>query len=305
MNNEIFPYIYSDIVPDFEHFCSIISLPAPVNIRINTLRTNPEKVKEDMKKRGISMTPSGDREGLFYEIDDSISSGNLPEYFMGHIHPQALTSCIAASVLRPQKESMVLDMCSSPGGKTSHMAAIMSNTGLIVANELYSTRRIPLGHTLSRLGVMNCIYTGYQAQEFPLREKFDYVLADVPCSGEGRIRAGKNTNEIRKIRSPAGSRLADLQKKIILRGFDLLSEKGVMLYSTCTYNPVENESVVQYLLENRDAELLLVESDFQFEKGLTGWRGYEYDKSMERSARFYPHHVNSVGFFMARIGRRG
>ncbi len=304
MNTETYPHIYQNIIPDFEEFCESINLPAPTHIRVNTLKTDPEMVKRGMEKRGIELRSSGDKNGLFFGIDDTVSSGNLPEYFLGHIHPQALTSCIAASVLSPEKESLALDMCASPGGKTSHLSAIMSNTGMIVANELYPGRRVPLAHTLSRLGVMNCIQTGYQAQEFPMRQQFDFVLADVPCSGEGRMRNIKKPDKFLNISSKAGHNLTNLQKKIILRGFDLLRDQGVMLYATCTYNPEENESIVQHLLDNRDAGILPIECDFAFERGLNQWRECKYDETMERTARFYSHHVNSVGFFMARIGRR-
>lgn len=304
MTNKSYLDVYRDIIPDYKMFCESINLPAPTHIRINTLKADPVRVKRGMEKRGIKLKSAGDKEGLFFEICDSISSGNLPEYFMGHIHPQALTSCIAASALSPQKDRLVLDMCASPGGKTSHLSDIISNTGLVVANEIYPGRRIPLAHTLFRLGVMNSVQTGYQAQEFPLRERFDYILADVPCSGEGRLRIDKKQDRFRNIRSRASNKLLELQKKIIIRGFDLLKDEGVMLYATCTYNPEENESVVQHLLDNREAEILPLKCDFPFERGLNQWRKWNYDRKMERAARFYPHRVNSVGFFMARIGKR-
>ena len=98
--------------------------------------------------------------------------------------------------------------------------------------------------------------------------------------------------------------LPELQKKILLRGFDLLAESGTMLYATCTYNPGENEAVVDRLLNERDADLLPIDVEFNTEPGLTEWKMDTYDKRLERAVRFYPHRVDSVGFFMARIGRR-
>jgi 16S rRNA C967 or C1407 C5-methylase (RsmB/RsmF family) len=95
-----------------------------------------------------------------------------------------------------------------------------------------------------------------------------------------------------------------LQKKIILRGFDLLKEDGEMLYSTCTYNPEENESVVSFLLQNRDAVLIPLDTNFEYDKGILEWRDETYDTELRKTVRFYPHRINSVGFFMARIGRR-
>jgi tRNA (cytosine49-C5)-methyltransferase len=235
------------------------------------------------------------------QLPEVLNPGRLPEYFWGHIHPQALTSCLASLALRPGKESFVLDLCAAPGGKTAHLSEMMSNTGLVVANELYSTRRIPLGQTLARLGVLNAVITGYQAQEFPLRHGFDFVLADVPCSGEGRFRAWSESSwyEVKESKHT----IHQLQKRIIIRAFDLLKEGGEMVYSTCTYDPSENEAVVQFLLENREAELLPVHLKVQAEPGIRSWKGEVYDRRMERAARFYPHRVNSVGFFMARIGR--
>jgi 16S rRNA C967 or C1407 C5-methylase (RsmB/RsmF family) len=95
------------------------------------------------------------------------SRGNLLEHVLGYIHFQSLTSSIASLVLSPKPESFALDMCASPGGKTSHLAQIMNNTGLIIANEPDRKRNIHLSNNLSRLGALNTVVTGYQAQEFP------------------------------------------------------------------------------------------------------------------------------------------
>ena len=296
---------YKEIIPDFDDFINSLDKPAPVHFRINRLKADPGKVVDILRERGIKLKAMGDKGRRFYEVYNLKSPGNLPEYYTGYIHPQALTSCLAAMVLAPERKSLVLDMCSSPGGKTAHMADIMENSGLIVANELYASRHIPLGHTLTRLGVINTIYTEYQAQEFPLKQHFDYIMADVPCSGEGRIRKTEGSKDSYPAKPRPGGKLLDLQKKILLRGFDLLNINGVILYSTCTYNPAENEEAVQFLLENRDAEILPLDINLPYINGLTAWKDTTYDSELEKSARFYPHYTNSVGFFMARIGRRG
>ena len=304
MINSIFE-CYRDIIPDYDIFCESLRKPFPLCLRINTLKTDEESLHNIFRKKGIRLEYIQGGRGILYRAHGIKSPGNLLEYFLGYIHSQALTSCLAAITLSPGEECRVLDLCASPGGKTSHLAQIMNNRGIIVANELYRSRHIPLAHTLSRLGVVNTVFTDYQAQEFPLRQNFDYILADVPCSGEGRVRRpgegnGRSWNGKLNMRP----RLLELQKKIILRGYDLLGDNGVMLYATCTYNPEENEEIINFLLENRDAKLLPINLNCDFEPGLTQWKGNTYDKRLELAARFYPHRIDSVGFFMARIGRR-
>jgi NOL1/NOP2/sun family putative RNA methylase len=293
---------YRTIIPEFELFRETLHSPLPKHIRVNTLKTDVSSLIRSLEEKGVHLEKIFREDDTLYRAPALKSPGNLIEYFLGYIHPQALTSCLASIVLSPKKNAYVLEMCAAPGGKTSHLAQLMDNTGLIIANELYPSRHIPLGHTLERLGVLNTIITGYQAQEFPLKQRFDYILADVPCSGEGGFRKTKENSSYNEVNEK--QKLPDLQKKIILRGFDLLKEDGEMLYSTCTYNPEENESVVSFLLKNRDAALIPLDAGFESEKGILEWRDEKYDIELQKTARFYPHRLNSVGFFMARIGRR-
>ena len=297
---------YREIIPEFSQFCKSLTFPLPLCLRVNTLKIELARLMRIFDEKGIRVLPTGSRDETVFHAPDLKYPGKLIEYFTGYIHPQALTSCLASPVLSPGPGDQVLDLCASPGGKTSHLAQLMKNRGLIVANELHVKRHISLAHTMARLGVVNTVFTAYQAQEFPLKQDYDYVLADVPCSGEGRIR---NTREgsLREWDRETSfyGRLVMLQKRIIIRGYDLLKQNGEMLYATCTYNPDENESVVNFLLENRNAELLPISTGFHHEPGLTRWRDQSYDKQLELAARFYPHRVDSVGFFMARIVRRG
>ncbi|MBW1783445.1 MAG: RsmB/NOP family class I SAM-dependent RNA methyltransferase [Deltaproteobacteria bacterium] len=293
---------YRDIIPDFTGFQESLCSPMPTQIRINSLRIDPTSLIELLEAKGIHLMQAFRKYDTLCLAPGLSSPGNLLEYFLGYIHPQALTSAMAALVLSPKEDAYLLDMCAAPGGKSSHCAQLMNNTGLIVSNDLYIRRHPALGHTLSRLGILNAVLTSYQAQEFPLKQGFDFVLADVPCSCEGKFRKTRETSCYRKSRGK--EKLPDLQKRVLLRGFDLLKENGHMLYSTCTYNPRENESVVDYLLNQRDAELLPIDVDLDVDPGLTEYHGETYDKRLQRAVRFYPHRIDSVGFFMARIVRR-
>ena len=294
--------VYKDIIHDFPLFQKSLESPFPIHLRINRLMAKPSEVVSSLREKGISLTRACHQHDTLYFAENLTSSGNLLAYFLGHLHPQALTSALAAIALAPAKDALILDMCAAPGGKSAHLADLVENSGFMVCNDLYATRHVSLGHTLSRLGVQNAVVTGYQAQEFPLRRQFDYILADVPCSCEGRFRKTLKQTAYREDQRRA--RLPEIQKKILLRGFDLLKETGQLLYATCTYNPEENESVVNFLLNERDAELLPIDVGIAFEPGLWEWKDETYDKRLTKTARFYPHHVNSVGFFMARIGRK-
>ena len=294
---------YREIIPEFSHFQESLRKPLPVHLRVNQLKIEPGSLVKRLERQGIHLSRAIAWDDTLYHAPELKSPGNLLEYYLGYIHPQALTSCLVPWALSPRPDSILLDFCAAPGGKTAHLAHWMQNSGLIIANELYPSRHIPLVHTLARLGVLNTMVTAYQAQEFPLKERFDYILADVPCSGEGRFRIRSAGHRYRA--SQGRQKLPDLQKKIVLRGFDLLKEGGEMLYSTCTYNPEENEGVIHHLLQNRDAKLLPVRWDLRCEPGLSAWDKANYDEKVQQALRFYPHRIDSVGFFMARIGRSG
>ncbi len=293
---------YQDIIPAFSRFQRSLLNPLPTHLRVNRLLSTPEDVETLLTEKGIRI------QRVFEDLDTlSVAPGleapgNLLEYYAGYIHPQALTSSLAALALVPTPDSFLLDMCAAPGGKSAHCAELMTNTGLMVANDLYATRHTALGHTLTRLGVFNAVITGYQAQQFPMKQRFDYILADVPCSGEGRFRQTRGDAEYREHKGR--SRLEQVQRSIILRGFDLLKDGGVMLYSTCTYNPEENESVVDYLIRERGAALCPIRLNVPFDPGLLKWKDQHYDRQLNLAARFYPHRIDSVGFFMARIVKK-
>jgi len=294
---------YRQFIPDFDFFLESLRTPLPNHLRVNRLKTCPASVIAMLQAKGIPMRPAGVGDDTLYEAPRALLPGKLLEYFLGYIHPQALTSCMASLVLAPRPNSLVLDLCAAPGGKTSHLAQLMANTGIIVANELHLRRHAPLIHTLSRLGVLNAVLTAYPAQEFPLRESFDFIMADVPCSGEGRWRFSREPYAAEE--SKYRIAMAEAQKRMILRGFDLLKKQGIMVYSTCTYSPTENESVLDFLLKHRDAELVSFDNVPGMEQGISQWRKETYDGRVRGAGRFYPHRIDSVGFFMAKIRRRG
>jgi NOL1/NOP2/sun family putative RNA methylase len=294
---------YRGIIPDYPGFLEALHAPLPQHVRVNRLKTSPGTVVARAAEEGVRLTRSHPTDDTLFTAAGAKTPGNLTAYFLGHLHPQALTSCIASRVLSPGPGALVLDMCAAPGGKTAHAADLMGNRGLIVANDLHTGRHPALAHNLARLGVLNAVITAYQAQQFPQRQRFGWVLADVPCTGEGGFRAVKGRSE--PIRGPRAHDLPGLQKRILERGFDLLEPGGILVYATCTYDPRENEAVVDHLLRRREAVVLPLSTELPSDPGLTAWNKERFDDRLAGTRRFYPHRVDSVGFYLARIGRSG
>lgn len=291
---------YSEIVPDFSAFCRTLSEPQPIHLRINTLKAAVTDTRLRLERRGVRLVPVKFADVVFL-AENITQPGHLLEFDLGHVHSQALSSVLAGLALGPKPGDWVLDLCAAPGSKTTLLAQLMENRGVIVANEKNTNRLIPLQSNLKRLGVTNAIIVRYPGQHFPKRFGFDRVLADVPCSAEGTSRAGENGTL--RLSPQFGKRLPRLQRSLLLRAFDLLKPGGTLLYSTCTYNPDENESVIQFLLENRQAKVQPIELELPHCSGLGQWKEKTYDPSIRQCWRIYPHQLDTVGFFLARVGR--
>jgi NOL1/NOP2/sun family putative RNA methylase len=292
---------YAAFIPDFPAFCAALQTPRPCCLRVNTLRTTPEAVRELLMSQGYSVTSSPIADELLL-VHNLMHPGRLREALLGYYHSQALTSALVSRMVAPQPGELVCDLCAAPGSKTSHMAQLMDNQGIIVANEPVHTRLAVLEYNLKHLGISNVVTTRYTGQNFPLRCKFMRVLVDAPCSGEGNYRCDMQ-GRVQHVRRATGAPddLPRLQKQLLIRGFDLLAPGGSLIYATCTYNPAENEAVVQELLEQRPATIQPLTLPVPHSPGLLQWKEYTYDARMQHCWRLYPHQTGSVGFFVASI----
>ena len=230
--------------------------PLRKTVRVNTLKTNVQEIKKRMKLEPI---PWGDT-GFFTE---GYGIGNTLEHYLGYIYLQGAASMIPPIVLNPKRNEIVLDMCASPGSKTSQMAAMMENTGLIVANDNAMERLKPLTLNLQRCGVSNTVLTQMEGRWFKEME-FDKILVDAPCSGIGTIRKSFKTIEMW---NPNFSRkMCGIQKQLLSTAIPMLKEDGVLVYSTCTLEPEEDEGVVDAILQ-RHPELELEKISIEIKHG--------------------------------------
>jgi tRNA (cytosine40_48-C5)-methyltransferase len=228
------------------------------------------------------------------------SIGSTIEYLKGYYYIQDLSSCIAVNELEiPYSENLVvLDMAAAPGGKTTHIAQKLNNNGLIVACESNSKRLSSLIFNLSRCFVKNTAVFNLRSERVEnLGIKFDRVLLDAPCTCEGIIQKDVSRKKSRKLRDL--EICSELQKKLIIAGFSVLKPNGIMVYSTCSFAPEENEMVIQYLIDNFDdarIEPVQLGSD-----GLRKFNNFEFTDRMNYTKRFYPHFHDTNGFFIAKI----
>ena len=259
--------------------------PRPIVIRTNTLRTHRRELAQSLINRGVQLEPVGKWSKVGLQIFDAqVPLGATPEYLAGQYILQAASSFLPVMALAPQENERVLDMAAAPGGKTTHLAALMKNTGCIFANDASKERSKGLIGNIHRLGVRNAIVCNYSALEFPkVMGGFDRVLLDAPCSGTGVIAkdASVKTNKT----EADFLKLPHLQKQLILAAIDSVDHHsktgGYIVYSTCSVTVEENEQVVQYAL-NKRPNVKLVETGLTFGKeGFTKIGGKIFHPSMK------------------------
>ncbi|XP_041266986.1 probable 28S rRNA (cytosine(4447)-C(5))-methyltransferase [Onychostruthus taczanowskii] len=307
-------YSYSDFLltklmdifplPELINFLEANEVPRPVTIRTNTLKTRRRDLAQALINRGVNLDPLGkwSKTGLVI-YDSTVPIGATPEYLAGHYMLQGASSLLPVMALAPQENERILDMCCAPGGKTSYIAQLMKNTGMILANDSSAERLRSVVGNLHRLGVTNAVVSNCDGRQFPkVLGGFDRVLLDAPCSGTGVISkdpAVKTNKDEKDI-----LRCAHLQKELILSAIDSVNAAsetgGYIVYCTCSIMVEENEWVVDYALKKRNVRLVATGLDFGKE-GFTRFKDRRFHPSLKSTRRFYPHTHNMDGFFIAKL----
>lgn len=279
--------------------------PRPMVIRTNTLKTRRKDLAAALIKRGVTLDPLANWSKVGLKIIESpVPIGATPEYLSGHYMLQSAASMCPVMALDPQPKEKVLDVSAAPGGKTSYIAQLMRNTGMIMANDLKAERQKATVANMHRLGVKNVIASKCDGRKLGtlFKNRFDRILLDAPCSGLGVISRDPSVKVQRTIADV--NQCAHLQKELLLAAIDALKFKGtsggVMVYSTCSVSVAENEEVVNYALAKRDIKIIETGLDFG-EPGFTRYQQKRFHPSVALTRRFYPHVHNMDGFFVAKI----
>ena len=266
-----------------------------LTVRVNTLKTSTEGLIETLKNEGVEAQP-GRYVSEAVIIKSQVSVAGLEAFRNGLFQVQDESSMLPAAVLAPQPGEKVLDACSAPGGKATHMAQMMKNRGLITAMDIHGHKLKLIEDAAGRLGI-DIISTELHDASVPVPRHegaYDRALLDAPCSGLGIIRRKPDIKWARESRD-IGS-ITALQRRLIDSVSKAVRPGGVMVYSTCTLLPEENECIVRDFLNNND--------EF-YEDDIAAFLPHELSKHARGGMlQVYPNRDGIDGFFIARLARK-
>lgn len=277
-----------------------------IGLRTNTLKISPESLKA-LLPYPLQPTPWSSSGFWFDEAEDETNAfrpGRHPYHAAGLYYLQDPSAMAVAELLQPQPGELVLDLCAAPGGKSSHLAGLMAGKGALVANEVHPRRVWELAGNLERLGVRRVAVTNETPERLSqfLGPIFDRVLVDAPCSGEAMFAQSEAARRDWSMNLVRSSSLR--QERILEAAAGLVRPGGILAYSTCTFNPVENEAVIaRFLMEHTHFHLLPIDPPPGCSAGRPDW----LDKGLavpgiEHTIRIWPHLAPGQGHFIAVLG---
>ncbi|RKF20477.1 16S rRNA (cytosine(1407)-C(5))-methyltransferase RsmF [Alginatibacterium sediminis] len=285
-----------------QEFIAISELPLRLSVRVNPLKMSIADFQALALSQGWSLQAIPWCEtGFWLRLNDQDQGklGNLLEHILGCFYIQEASSMLPVEALFHQLNSIdintcILDAAAAPGSKSTQLAARMNNQGLLVANEYSASRLKGLYANVLRCGISNTALSHHNADVFGswLPDSFDAVLLDAPCSGEGTYRKDRkafNNWSLESVNS-----IAQLQESLINSAYQALKPGGVLVYSTCTLNPIENQQVVQSLLNDYPHQLEAIELTELFE-------GAHQCRSDNGSLLVMPQVFDSEGFYIAAL----
>ena len=279
---------------DTEKLLQYYNQPAPLWIRTNTLKISREALKTQLEQEGLVVSESRyTPEGL--QIHSAVNLHQLKAFQQGLFTVQDESSMLVALAAEPDKDMRILDVCSAPGGKSTHMAQLMKNTGSIYACDIHKHRLELIEENCKRLGITNIKTVEQDGTVLTRRwqEPFDVIVCDVPCSGLGVLGRRADARWSKESEDIAG--LCGIQKRILEEAAQLVVPGGTLIYSTCTITPEENQDMVEQFLARHP--------EYEADDTITDcW--LNMDKETNGYVQFLPFADDMDGFFIARMVRK-
>jgi NOL1/NOP2/sun family putative RNA methylase len=292
---------YAPIVDDLDAFLAAAVAPLPRVVWANRTRLSEAAMAELMARRCPQASQLGYLDGTWRVPADSARPGKWPEFALGLIHTQEEVSLWPVTVLDPRPGEAVLDLCAAPGNKTARLAVAMGDAGSVLANDRKWSRLQGVQDIVARMGLTSVMASHGDGARFPGEARFDRVLVDAPCTGEGTTR--KSRGQPPELRNDY-HKLQKIQKGLLRRAVELTKPGGTIVYSTCTYAPEENEAVLDGIYPEKAAiEPITLPPAITTDGGVTEWQGQAYRPDVANAIRFWPHHNDTGGFFVARLRR--
>ncbi|SFI80386.1 RsmF rRNA methyltransferase first C-terminal domain-containing protein [Thermoflavimicrobium dichotomicum] len=286
---------------EYPSFIQTYEEPPVRSLRVNTLKITAEDLQQ---KVPFHLEPIPWCKEAYYYQHELDRPGKHVYHAAGLYYIQDASAMAPAEALDPQPGEKILDLCAAPGGKTTQIAAKMKNQGILVANEIDNKRIKALVENLERCGVTNAVVLNEHPEHLSSRfvNFFDRILIDAPCSGEGMFR--KDPDSCERWSPRAVEKCAQLQIEILTAAAPMLRAGGRLVYSTCTFNPIENEGVIAHFLEKHpEFELLPVPQHVHYQPGHPDW-ATPFHPELSHTARLWPHHLRGEGHFVAVLQKR-
>lgn len=283
----------------FDAFLAACQRPLRRSIRVNTLKITVDDFLNLVAPYGWQLTPvPWCAEGFWIERDDedALPLGSTAEHLSGLFYIQEASSMLPVAALFADgvEPVRVMDVAAAPGSKTTQIAAKMGNRGMLLANEFSASRVKVLHANISRCGISNTALTHFDGRVFgaALPECFDAILLDAPCSGEGVVR--KDPDALKNWSLASNQAIAETQRELIDSAFHALRPGGTLVYSTCTLNREENESVIAWLLARYPQEVEVLPLGQLFASA-------DQALTPEGFLHVFPQIYDCEGFFVARL----
>ncbi|MEK3881664.1 RsmB/NOP family class I SAM-dependent RNA methyltransferase [Paenibacillus sp. PL2-23] len=297
---------------EFQAFLDSYAAPRVYGLRVNPLKLSAKDwlalTPMEERVRPIPWAPSG------YYYTEEERPGRHPHYHAGLYYIQEPSAMLPVELLDVQPGHRVLDLCAAPGGKSTQIAGKLGGQGILVSNDNAFERTKPLAKNIELQGVRNAVVLneepGSIARVFPAW--FDRILVDAPCSGEGMFR--KDDSMAASWESYSVERCAAMQRDILAQAATMLKPGGLLVYSTCTFSPEENEmQIADFLAKRRDFYIEPVSHTAGVSAGQPDWvdeatayqLGAEGTASLAGTVRLWPHKLEGEGHFIAALRRSG